>query len=291
MNSMTGFGQSTFCHEQLEVTIEASSVNKRHLETVTSLPREWQSLEHSILKLARGKIRRGRLRIQARPEQTVTGNASINWTEAALALEIKSLAAFAAKHDIPFDPDASVLARLATTRQADSGLPSASAVETTLLSTTKAALDALIAMRSEEGSRLAEDLLKRLTILRNLTDEIETSSEGVAQEWREKLLERLRKAKLELDPDDERVLKEMTFFADKADVSEEITRLRSHYEQFRTSVESQEPVGRKLEFLLQEISRELNTLCAKSTRPDATRLGLEARNEVEKMREQALNIE
>ena len=124
-----------------------------------------------------------------------------------------------------------------------------------------------------------------------MTTQAENSAEGSAKEWREKLLERLRKADLDLDPEDERVLKEVALFADKADVSEEITRLRSHFEQFRSTLQSEEAIGRKLEFLTQEMSRELNTLCSKSARSETTRLGLEARNEIEKIREQVLNVE
>ena len=291
MNSMTGFGRSSFRHEHIEVTVEVSSVNKRHFEAVTSLPKEWQSLERPLLERARGKVQRGRLRIQARSEQANPENSTSDWDEQALAADLDKLAAFAAKRNIPFEPDAEVLARLATTRRHENDLPLASTVETALVAAADEAIEALIVMRAEEGARLAEVLLARLSTLVSLADKIEASAEGTAAEWREKLLERLRKADLELDPDDERVLKEMTFFADKVDVSEEITRLRSHYEQFRESVESRKPVGRKLEFLLQEISRELNTLCAKATRPETTRLGLEARNEVEKMREQVLNVE
>jgi len=291
MNSMTGFGRSTFSHEHLEVIVEVSSVNKRHFEAVTALPKEWHSLERALLERTRGKIQRGRLRIQARPEQVSPENSLSDWDEQTLAADLDKLAAFAAKRNIPFEPDAEVLSRLATTRRTDNGLPPPSTVEAALLAAADEALEALVVMRAEEGSRLAEDLCSRLAMLGSLADQIETSTEGTATEWRDKLLERLRKADLALDPDDERVLKEMTFFVDKSDVSEEITRLRSHYEQFRKSVESREAVGRKLEFLLQEISRELNTLCSKATRPETTRLGLEARNEVEKMREQALNVE
>ncbi len=291
MNSMTGFGRSSFRHEHIEVIIEVSSVNKRHFEAVTSLPKEWQSLERLLLERARGKVQRGRLRIQARSEQANPEDSTSDWDEQALAADLDKLAAFAAKRNIPFEPDAEVLSRLATTRRPDTNLPPASTIETALLAAADEAIEALIVMRSEEGSRLAEDLRSRLSTLGSLADQIETSTEGIAIEWRDKLLERLRKADLALDSEDERVLKEMTFFADKADVSEEITRLRSHYEQFRASVESRESVGRKLEFLLQEISRELNTLCAKATRPETTRLGLEARNEVEKIREQVLNVE
>ena len=133
-------------------------------------------------------------------------------------------------------------------------------------------MEGLVDMREKEGEKLAEDLQDRIEILEKLTTKAEASAEGSANEWREKLLERLRKAKLDLESEDERVLKEVTLFADKADVSEEITRLRSHFEQFRSTLQSEDAIGRKLEFLAQEMSRELNTLCSKSTRPETNRL-------------------
>ena len=291
MKSMTGFGQSSFCHDELEVAVEASSVNKRHLESVSSVPREWQSLERKLVEAARRQVKRGRLRIQVRVEQADLDESSLNWSEEALASDLDRLSAFASKRNIDFEPDARALTQLATARRTERKLPPAGEVEQALLEATEKAMAGLVEMREQEGRKLAEDLLDRIKILEELTTQAENSAEGSAKEWREKLLERLRKADLDLDPEDERVLKEVTLFADKADVSEEITRLRSHFEQFRSTLQSEEAIGRKLEFLTQEMSRELNTLCSKSARSETTRLGLEARNEIEKIREQVLNVE
>ena len=291
MKSMTGFGQSSFCHDELEVAVEASSVNKRHLESVASIPKEWQSLERQLVEAARRQVKRGRLRIQVRVEQADLDESSLNWSEEALASDLDRLSAFASKRNIDFEPDARTLTQLATARRTERKLPPAGEVEQALLEATEKAMAGLVEMRQQEGRKLAEDLLDRIKILEELTTQAENSAEGSAKEWREKLLERLRKADLDLDPEDERVLKEVTLFADKADVSEEITRLRSHFEQFRSTLQSEEAIGRKLEFLTQEMSRELNTLCSKSARSETTRLGLEARNEIEKIREQVLNVE
>ena len=291
MNSMTGFGRSCFRHEQFNIILEVSSVNKRHFEAVCGLPKEWQSLERVLLERARGKIQRGRLRIHVRPEEASVQNSSNDWLEKNLAADLDKLEAFAKSRGIPFEPDAHLITRLASSRRSESGLPSADAVEPGLLKAVDKALEALVAMRAEEGKRLSEDLFERIRRLETFAADIETSAKGTADEWRDRLLERLRKADLSIDLDDERVLKEFTLFADKADISEEITRLRSHCIQFRESLESKDAIGRKLEFVLQEISRELNTLCAKASRPETNRLGLDARNEVEKLREQVLNLE
>ena len=146
-------------------------------------------------------------------------------------------------------------------------------------------------MRVAEGIILSQDLKNRTEILAKLSEKMNSECFGMAQDSKDKLLERLRKSDLELDQDDDRVLKEIALYAEKCDVSEEITRLDSHLEQISETVGSKSSVGRKIEFLLQEVSRELNTLCSKSTRTSCTNLALEARAEVEKMREQAMNVE
>lgn len=288
---MTGFGRSCFRHEQFNIILEVSSVNKRHFEAVCALPKEWQQLERALLEQARGKIHRGRLRIHVRPEEASVQNSSNDWLEINLAADLEKLEAFAKTRGIPFEPDAHLIARLASNRRNESGLPSAEDVESGLIKAVDKALRDLVAMRTEEGQRLAKDLFERIGTLEKFAAEIEISAKDTANEWRDRLLERLRKAELSIDLDDERILKEFTLFADKADISEEITRLRSHCIQFRESLGTEEAVGRKLEFVLQEISRELNTLCAKASRPETNRLGLDARNELEKLREQVLNLE
>ena len=135
------------------------------------------------------------------------------------------------------------------------------------------------------------DSLSRIKSINNFIKEIEEHSVGMVQEHQNKLLERLEKSNLSLDQDDDRILKEVALFAEKSDTSEEITRLKSHLAQMKDTLDSRGCIGRKLEFLLQEVSRELNTFCSKSTRTRCTNIALNARTEVEKMREQSLNIE
>jgi uncharacterized protein (TIGR00255 family) len=149
----------------------------------------------------------------------------------------------------------------------------------------------MIAMRKEEGKSIFDDLGERTSNLEEMTSLMEEGSKEMANEWKSKLLDRLNKADLSLNSDDDRVLKEVALFAEKCDVSEEISRLRSHFGQIRETVRQEGSIGRKLEFLLQEVSRELNTFCSKSTRTQCTSIGLDARAEVEKMREQSMNVE
>jgi uncharacterized protein (TIGR00255 family) len=146
-------------------------------------------------------------------------------------------------------------------------------------------------MREKEGTSIFVDLKERTNRLEEMVRQMEEGSKEMATEWKAKLLERLNKANLSLTSDDDRVLKEVALFAEKCDVSEEISRLRSHFEQILDTLTHNGSIGRKLEFLLQEVSRELNTFCSKSTRTKCTSIALDARAEVEKMREQSMNVE
>ncbi len=149
----------------------------------------------------------------------------------------------------------------------------------------------MIKMRSREGKHLAKDLIRRLKVLRQELKEVGKKHPALAEKYRATLLERIGKAGLELQPNDDRLVKEIAFFADRSDVSEELTRLESHLAQFAHHLRKEEPVGRTLEFITQEISRELNTLGAKAGDAEISRHVVACKAEVEKIREQIQNLE
>ena len=149
----------------------------------------------------------------------------------------------------------------------------------------------MIAIAKRKEAPFSTTLRQEQTVSKEMTDRMEEGSREMAIEWKTKLLERLNKSDLTLNSEDDRVLKEVALFAEKCNVSEEISRLRSHLGQIRETVSLNVSIGRKIEFLLQELSRELNTFCSKSTRAPCTSIGLDARAEVEKMREQSMNVE
>jgi uncharacterized protein (TIGR00255 family) len=157
------------------------------------------------------------------------------------------------------------------------------------------AVRAFIAMREKEGAATAADLLSRNSRLREIVRDIRANSGDTVQTYRDALLQRLRQLDLKIDLNDERLLKELAFFADRVDVTEELTRLDSHLEQFESTIKQadarDEPVGRKLEFLIQEINREFNTIGSKANNIAVTRCVLDAKNEVERQREQVQNAE
>ena len=153
------------------------------------------------------------------------------------------------------------------------------------------ALDDLVKMREKEGKHLAKDLIKRLKTVRQSLRKIRQLIPGVIKKYRQALQDRIQKAGLEVAIDDERLIKEIVFFADKSDVSEELTRLESHFAQFAHTLRKSEPVGRTLDFITQEIAREFNTLGSKANDADISQLVVVCKAEMEKIREQIQNIE
>ena len=155
----------------------------------------------------------------------------------------------------------------------------------------KEALSDLVGMREREGKHLAKDLIKRLKLVRQSLRKIRQLHPAVVRKYRQTLHERIQKAGLEISQDDERLVKEVIFFADKSDISEELTRLESHFAQFAHNLRKSEPIGRTLDFMTQEIYRELNTLGAKANDVEISQLVVTCKAEMEKIREQIQNIE
>ncbi len=292
MNSMTGFGRATLGLPNHLVTLEVFSVNKKGLEIVFSAPKEWQAFERQANSFLRESVERGRIRISISVEQSIIDeNAQGLFDKELMELDLNELKSFMEEKGFACEITPELILNLAQARSRDCGLPKLENVLSDLENTLKEATMEMIAMRQEEGSSIFDDLTARTNSLEEMTNRMEEGSREMASEWKTKLLERLNKTDLSLNSEDDRVLKEVALFAEKCDVSEEISRLRSHLGQIRETVSQKGSIGRKLEFLLQEVSRELNTFCSKSTRAPCTSIGLDARAEVEKMREQSMNVE
>lgn len=291
MNSMTGYGRGeASTAEGCVITLEAQSVNKRNLEVQVSMPREWMALERDLQALVRARFDRGRIHLMLQASRSASGTL-FAWDESAVAPVLERLRASAAKEGIRFEPDAALYFQILTQLRTDTDLPPAEVASEAVLAAAGSALTGLASMRAAEGASLGEDLLQRGGTLGRLNQEIAACSSGAVARYRELLMQRLRQAGLEIDVEDERVLREIALFADRCDVSEEITRLGSHLKQYRAFLDESAPVGRKLEFLLQEINREFNTIGSKSSQIEISRLVVEAKNELERIREQVQNLE
>lgn len=288
--SMTGFGRAQGQLGGVDVALEITSVNRRNLETSFSLPRDWQGLEREFLTLIRDRIQRGKVHVALHTMQGAAATGFI-WDEAGLDSSLQRLQAAAARNQIEWKPDADALVRIAALNKVEAVLPAAEDVVEAVSQLLLSALEQMMNMRAAEGAVLAQDLSSRLDLLVALLGELKLCSQATVPRFREQLMLRLGQAQLEIDLSDERVLKEIAIYADKSDISEEVTRLESHFEQFRACLQAGSPVGRKLEFILQEVNREFNTIGSKANNVDASRHVIEAKNEVERIREQIQNIE
>jgi len=287
---MTGYGRGESADKTRGIAVEISGVNRKQLEIFVSLPREWQSAERRIAEALRARVQRGKVSVSV-SVRALGPCAEAAWDAAAVAAKLAELGALAQANGIPFQPDARLLLDIATLTAHTEETPADEALWVLLKPAVEAAIESFLRMRAAEGAALARDLADRIDMLDSYLGEIKAFAPAVVERYRETLFTRLRSAGLELDLNDERVLKEISLFADRADIAEEITRLDSHFSQFRAALSAEEPAGRKMDFLCQEINREFNTIGSKASSIDITKRVLSAKNELERLREQVQNIE
>jgi uncharacterized protein (TIGR00255 family) len=290
MKSMTGYGRATAPLGAGSLAVQITSVNRKMLDLTVSLPDDWDDLEQEVAGPVRQSVVRGKVHVQVEFEVSA-GEGEAAWDEGAVAEAIEKLAALAAAQGIAFRPTPELLWQIANAQRPASGRPSAAAARAPVLEALDAAVHALTVMRAKEGEALLVDFLARVALLRRQVEAIAARAPQVAPAYRELLLRRLREAGLEIDLDDERVLKEIALFADRCDVSEEITRFRSHLDQFTALLRSEGEIGRKAEFILQELGREAHTMGSKANDLGVSRHVIELKNELERVREQIANVE
>ncbi len=290
MKSMTGYGRATAAIEGFSLTVQVSSVNRKTLDLTVALPEEWESLEPAIGELVRKFASRGKVHVNIE----LTGDRSSRdsaWDEVAASEALARLAAFAKKRKVPFKPTPELLWQVANAQKRGTELPATESAHPVVTKVLTQALREFAAMRAKEGETLMVDFIKRTELLHRLVESIAARAPKVPANYREQLLKRLRDAGLEIDLSDERVLREIALFADRCDVTEEITRLRSHFEQFAALLKSDGEIGRKAEFILQEIGREVNTIGSKANDLTIARAVIDLKNELERVREQIANVE
>lgn len=290
MKSMTGYGRAMTALGPRTLTVQVSSVNRKTLDLSVSLPDEWESLEPAIGAAVRTYAARGKVHVNIELTGR-TAASELAWDDEAIAEVLDRLSDLAAKRGLAFAPTPELLWQVANAQRTQAELPDADAAKVVVLETLDEALRAFAAMRAREGEALLVDFLARTEALRRHAEAIATRAPQIAPVYREQLLKRLREAGLELDLDDERVLKEVALFADRCDISEEITRFRSHLDQFVALLKSSGEVGRKADFILQEIGREVNTTGAKANDLGISKHIIELKNELERIREQIANVE
>ncbi len=289
MNSMTGYGRATAPLGSQTLTVQVNSVNRRGLDLSLSLPDDWQAFEPAVGEAVRKQVQRGKVHVAV--EVAGTGAAAAEWDEDALAATLAQLTKFARAKHINFEVTGELLWSIASAQRSGTKLPADDETSALLFKTLGQALRGLGAMRAKEGEALLVDFLGRLEKLHTAVEAIAHRAPQITGVYKEQLLQRLRTAGLALDVSDERVLKEVALFADRADITEEITRLRHHLGQLRELLRGDGEIGRKAEFILQEIGREIHTIGSKANDLAIAQRVIEFKNELERIREQVANVE
>ncbi|NLT95592.1 MAG: YicC family protein [Clostridia bacterium] len=288
---MTGYGRGEAENEAKKFTVEIKSINHRYLEVIVKQPKQYMLLEDKIRRLVQEYIKRGRVEIYIKVEETGLKKQEVKVDkENAIAYynSLKDLADF-----LQISPNVNIY-QLATLPDVIKVEEMEEDLEDIWVVMEKAhikALEQLTAMREAEGQSLKNDLIQRIILLQDLSAKIERRSPVVVEEYRERLQNRLKELMTDTSFDETRFNQEIVYFAEKCNITEELVRLKSHFQQFLNSLESAESIGRKLDFLVQELNRETNTIGAKANDLEISQLVVEMKSEIEKIREQVQNIE
>ena len=289
MRSMTGYGRAEYNCDGINLTVEIKTVNNRNFDLNLKTPRSFMSLEDVIRKTVQQHVARGRIDLFVNFSDLREKNTSIDvnfdkvqaYVTAGKLIEER----FGVENDITVGmliktPDVIV----------DNSVVDVSEFEDIVKQTVANACVKLNEMRDVEGQKLTLDMLTRMDNIKFLADSIKERAPMVAEEYKQKLKDRIKDALADVKYDEARLLNEVAFYTDRVNIDEEITRLNSHINQFREIIKT-EGSGKKLDFLMQEFNRETNTICSKSNDIDVTGFALNLKNEIEKVREQVQNLE
>ena len=291
--SMTGFGESRYETEQLSVRVELRTVNNRYLKIVTKCPDAYASLEGDIERLVREKVSRGTVNVSIRVEHPQT-MADVPLNLAVLKSYVDQLRGAALTLEAPYEPDFNRLATFPGVIDEDSRRESDVEAEWPVLQKVlREASDNLQQFRAQEGRAMQTELMQLAQLIEERLDRVVEQAPRVVEEYRTKILERVRQvvseAGVSLEASD--LIREVSIHADRSDINEEITRLRCHLRQFENFVEDKEPTGRKLDFLSQEMIREVNTIGSKANNVTIAHQVVDMKAAVEKIREILQNVE
>ncbi len=291
IQSMTGFGSGSARAGDEELRVEIRAVNHKYCEVKCRLPPELLSLEQELVKQVKGRVRRGSLDLTVRrglPGRSVLHpRVDLDYAKR-LTEEIRKLGEalgvggeLGVADVVRFDGVVALETRALDLEGCKAALEGA----------TSQALELLLAMRAKEGEALAKDLRSRIALLRDAAKRIQVASPASIEAWRQRLEERIGELSKGIAVDPARLAQEVVLFADRVDIAEELTRLASHFGQFEEILGQGEPAGRRLEFLVQELQREVNTIGSKSQSVEISALVVEMKAEVERIREQIQNVE
>ena len=290
MYSMTGFGHAKRSSEKMEVTVDIKTTNGRYLDVQIRLPRELTGLEPEIRQLLRSRLKRGRGEAHV---SVVLESSEQYEVDEVLVRNYVSMAGKISGSDGVGELDVSTLLQLPGVVKPRQLHDSSPAVSRLVLEVFQEALGHLLELRHAEGEALRTDLEGRIEALEQLVEQIGQQEGRVRDHYFDKLRRRLRRLPEEKAVDENRLAQELLFYVERSDISEELSRLRNHIEQFRNCMRhsDRESVGKNLDFLCQEMNREMNTTLSKAALADIARIGIDGKTEIEKIREQVQNVE
>lgn len=291
LHSMTGFGAGQATAGSETLSVELRSVNHKFCEVKVRLPRELGALEATLQKLVKDRLARGAVDVSVRRAARSTAGL-VPQVDLALAKEYRRAYAELAKAlELPDTTSLRDIAQQPSVVRLEEQQVNLEEAGKAAEAATLVALDALKAMRTVEGQALHADLSSRLALVAQVVDEVKVLAPRAIDLYRDRLAERIAELSRGVAVDPQRLAQEVAFFAERTDVAEEMTRLASHLEQFRALLASKEPSGRKMDFLVQEMHREVNTTGSKSQHADISARVMQLKAELERIREQVQNVE
>ena len=291
VKSMTGYGRCVKTVNEREFTVEIRSVNNRYLDCSVKLPRVLSFAEETIKQAVKATISRGKVDVFITQRSENAGDVKVTLNSAMAAEYVAAMRQMAQELNIREDISVALVSRMPDVFTVDKPQVDEEQLLADLMGVMNAALESFDAMRSKEGEALKNDLTSRGSTIRELVSQVEAGNAQTVIDYRARLYNKLQEVLANTSIDESRILTEAAIFADKVAVDEETVRLRSHLEQMDAMLASGGPIGRKLDFLLQEMNREANTIGSKCTDLRLAKIVVDIKAELEKIREQTQNIE
>ncbi|MBQ3841353.1 MAG: YicC family protein [Ruminiclostridium sp.] len=291
IRSMTGFGRDHRIIDGREYLVEIRSVNSRYYEFNAKLPRQYMFLEEKLKSLVKAGISRGKVEVSLSIYNIGTSETSVSVNEGVVENYLNVLRAAGDKFGLTDDLTVSTIFRMTDAFCVVRAEADEDKIWVAVKETAEAALARFISMRETEGAKMKDDILEKLSNVEKMTEKVCEYAPETVTAYREKLFTKMQEILENKQIDEQRILLEAGIYAEKIAVDEETVRLKSHFVQFRDMMNADEPIGRKLDFLVQEINREVNTTGSKAQDLRVTRLVVDMKSEIEKIREQIQNIE
>ena len=291
IKSMTGYGRAQKLVDGMDIMVEIKSVNHRYFEFSSRLPRNYGFLDEKLKSFFNSALARGKMECYVQIEAVEEPDTLISLNHSLVKVYLDAYKELADTYGIENDIKVSNISRVSDIFMVRKQAADEDRIWAAVSEVAKAALDGFVAMREREGARLRDDVLSRLDEIISNVEFIEKRSPETVAEYNEKLLGRLREMLGDAHIDEQRILTEAAIFADKIAVAEETVRLRSHISQLRSFLDSSEAIGKKMDFLVQELNREANTIGSKAQDVEIARRVVAVKAEIEKIREQIQNIE